>query len=175
MTEVLGGVNDVCPITGDAVDNSETWHCPDCEREYGRAKIGGGAATFRATSAEPIDRLTELLGDAEDVIELLGFTVPAKIPFIVGDVLELGWKKRGGASGLVVYRNDGAEIDALKTSKKIRIAIPAYLPALLDALAIAEDRVNVELARSIEVVDEFIHAVNEFVAGRGALPTDPRS
>ncbi len=22
----------VCPITGDVVDNSQTWHCPDCER-----------------------------------------------------------------------------------------------------------------------------------------------
>lgn len=24
----------VCPITGDANDNREEWHCPDCERQY---------------------------------------------------------------------------------------------------------------------------------------------
>jgi hypothetical protein len=25
-----------CPITGDAVDNSQSWHCPDCERRYNK-------------------------------------------------------------------------------------------------------------------------------------------
>ena len=27
-----------CPVTGDLVDNWMMWHCPDCEREHGRAR-----------------------------------------------------------------------------------------------------------------------------------------
>lgn len=30
-----GEAEQECPITGDRVDNSEMWHCPDCERKYG--------------------------------------------------------------------------------------------------------------------------------------------
>lgn len=30
---------DECPVTGDKVDNSRDWHCPDCEFDYGGSRL----------------------------------------------------------------------------------------------------------------------------------------
>lgn len=47
---------DECPVTGDIVDNSVMWHCPDCEREY-RPRTGQAEPDPNAKTCEHCDVL----------------------------------------------------------------------------------------------------------------------
>jgi len=101
----------------------------------------------------PIDELTELLGDAEDVIAAMHLGVAAEVP--IDGAGKLRFCKRGAERGLFFENAAGDVQDLSATSKKIRIEAAFLLSKLVEALHAAKDRENETLMRAISTVRGF--------------------
>lgn len=104
----------------------------------------------------PIDELTALLGDAEDVIAAMHLGVAAEVP--IEGAGRLRFCKRGAEWGLYFENQVGDIQDLSVASKKVRIEAAFLLSKLVEALHVAKDRENEALLRAISTVKGFIEA-----------------
>ncbi len=81
-----------------------------------------------------LDRLTELLKEAEDELSAHGYVVPAEIP--LGEEI-LSWTKEGANWALFIQLNPENRVPLLRAASSRRIMAACVLPVLKEKLDIA--------------------------------------
>lgn len=126
---------------------------------------GDQAARARATAArltEATEVLNDVLGDAETALHSLGLFVEQSVPIpgMAGHHLSFTKDRGVWRLALIVHRTTGSRVVPIdQTSRAVRIAAAAALPALLEALIATGDAFAAAAEATAAIAGEAVEAL----------------